>query len=407
MPVIVTDFGYPSVTHRFGAASGLRRTTADSEFYVLEKACKDYPRKLDVEINGTFLLNFIIPKFLLSTERNSSKVSGHAVACMSSFVPIGSQTLFTHALMLRLALCPDKLMPELGNVAEYMFHSTQDKNEFVALEACEFGLPFAEDPNLSPFLHPVLPRVAPVLLDSEDEAAAARITSKNSRLELYATQSCHYLAFVYMKDKYAYPQQLNAAWEKLQLIQLHDVFPRSATAAVTVWRRTQASRMSMVASTTLLTRQRPRTVVLADMSGLQEDLEQPGYVTGSVINVIPEEDLAIRTSFMSDSVLGRRQHEPDALELGPRKRPRLSHPLVHHGRHFGRTVHAMCNVEKLLIDGLAMLSKAPEELTAKERRQKKVYAELMKIVPTLEDQLTSESSTEEDVRIAAQRVCDP
>lgn len=56
-------------------------------------------------------------------------------------------------------------MPELGNVAEYMLYSTKDRNEQVALEACEFWLTFAEDPDLAAFLHPLLPRVAPVLLD--------------------------------------------------------------------------------------------------------------------------------------------------------------------------------------------------------------------------------------------------
>lgn len=56
-------------------------------------------------------------------------------------------------------------MPEMANVAEYMLYSTKDKNENVALEACEFWLTFAEDPDLSPYLHPLLGKVGPVLLD--------------------------------------------------------------------------------------------------------------------------------------------------------------------------------------------------------------------------------------------------
>ena len=64
-------------------------------------------------------------------------------------------------------------MPEMANVAEYMLYSTKDRNENVALEACEFWLTFAEDPDLAPQLHPLLPKVAPVLLDcmvySEDD----------------------------------------------------------------------------------------------------------------------------------------------------------------------------------------------------------------------------------------------
>ncbi|ETW74770.1 hypothetical protein HETIRDRAFT_68096 [Heterobasidion irregulare TC 32-1] len=162
----------------------------ESAFNVLERACEDYPRKLDVEINGTFPLNFMIPKFLLLTEHPNSKIRSHAVACLSFFVPTNAQALYAHidtfiaclfkrasdedpavrrhvcqALVLLLASRPDKLMPELGNVAEYMLYSTKDRNENVALEACEFWLTFAEDPDLVDYLRPLLPRVAPVLLD--------------------------------------------------------------------------------------------------------------------------------------------------------------------------------------------------------------------------------------------------
>ncbi|RPD57675.1 ARM repeat-containing protein [Lentinus tigrinus ALCF2SS1-7] len=170
----------------------------EAAFNVLEKACEDYPRKLDVEINGTMPLEYMIPKFILLSEHPSSKMRAHAIACLSYFVPIGCQALFTHidtfiaclfkrasdedptvrrhvcqALVLLLASRPEKLMPEMNNVAEYMLYSTKDKNENVALEACEFWLTFAEDPDLAPYLHPLLGKVAPVLLDcmvySEDD----------------------------------------------------------------------------------------------------------------------------------------------------------------------------------------------------------------------------------------------
>jgi hypothetical protein len=70
------------------------------------------------------------------------------------------------------------------------------------------------------------------------------------------------------------------------------------------------------------------------------------------------------------SSLGRRQRLDNALELGPRKKayPFLLHlftitsslnsascltdPLVHHGRHFGRTVHALCRVHAVLNNGI-------------------------------------------------------
>ena len=72
--------------------------------------------------------------------------------------------------------------------------------------------------------------------------------------------------------------------------------------------------------------------------------------------------------------------ECSALELGPRKKPYvyfslqqfryltsaescIADPLVHHGRHFGRTIHALCNVQALLTKGVlytAVLAGHPE-----------------------------------------------
>ncbi|KAF8340986.1 ARM repeat-containing protein [Amanita rubescens] len=162
----------------------------EAAFNVLEKACEDYPRKLDVEINGIRPLDYMIPKFLSLSEHPSAKIRSHAVACLSFFVPANCQSLLVHidnfiaclfkrasdedpavrrhvcqALVLLLAAKPEKLMPEMANVAEYMLYSTKDKNENVALEACEFWLTFAEDVDLAPYLHPLLGKVAPVLLD--------------------------------------------------------------------------------------------------------------------------------------------------------------------------------------------------------------------------------------------------
>ncbi|KAK0430055.1 related to importin beta-2 subunit (transportin) [Armillaria ostoyae] len=162
----------------------------EAAFNVLEKACEDYPRKMDVEINGTRPLDYMIPKFLSLADHQSSKMRSHAVACLSYFVPANCQSLFVHldafiaclfrrasdddpsvrrhvcqALVLLLAARPERLMPEMNNVAEYMLYSTKDQNENVALEACEFWLTFAEDAELSIYLHPLLAKVAPVLLD--------------------------------------------------------------------------------------------------------------------------------------------------------------------------------------------------------------------------------------------------
>jgi hypothetical protein len=39
----------------------------------------------------------------------------------------------------------------------------------------------------------------------------------------------------------------------------------------------------------------------------------------------------------------------------------LSDPLISHGRHFGRTIHALCNVQALLTNGLLRLGELAEE----------------------------------------------
>lgn len=145
---------------------------------------------MDVDMGGTRPLDYMIPKFLTLSEHPNAKMRAHAIACLSYFVPINSQSLFAHldtfiatlfkrasdddanvrrhvcqSLVLLLASKPEKLMPEMNNVAEYMLYSTRDQNETVALEACEFWLTFAEDPDLSPHLQPLLPKVAPILLE--------------------------------------------------------------------------------------------------------------------------------------------------------------------------------------------------------------------------------------------------
>jgi transportin-1 len=171
------------------ARMSLTRPT-QAAFNALEKACEDYPKFMDIEIAGTRPMDYMVPKFLTLAEHPNPKMRSHAIACLSYFIPIGSQSLFAHldafiaalfkrasdddpgvrrhvcqSLVLLLASRADRLLPEIGNVAEYMLYSTKDKNENVALEACEFWLTFAEEPDIAGYLAPLLPRVAPVLLD--------------------------------------------------------------------------------------------------------------------------------------------------------------------------------------------------------------------------------------------------
>ncbi|KAG1738830.1 uncharacterized protein EDB91DRAFT_1237634 [Suillus paluster] len=59
-----------------------------------------------------------------------------------------------------------------------------------------------------------------------------------------------------------------------------------------------------------------------------------------------------------------RKRGSSALQLGPRKRAYYfslkSDPLVSHGRHFGRTVFALCNYPSLLTNGILRLEQLEE-----------------------------------------------
>jgi transportin-1 len=68
------------------------------------------------------------------------------------------------ALVMLLEVRPDKLIPQLANIVEYMLMMTQADDDQVALEACEFWLAFAEQEELREHLRPFLPKIVPVLL---------------------------------------------------------------------------------------------------------------------------------------------------------------------------------------------------------------------------------------------------
>ena len=145
-----------------------------------------------MQVNGTRPLDFMIPKFLSHIDSPSAKIRIHALHCAIQFIGVDANALsvnieafmvllFKHAsdessevrksvcqaLVQLLASRPDVLGPHMDNVVAFMLFSTQDKeDEEVALEACEFWLTFAEDPELINQLRPYLPKVIPVLLES-------------------------------------------------------------------------------------------------------------------------------------------------------------------------------------------------------------------------------------------------
>lgn len=58
----------------------------------------------------------------------------------------------------------DRLIPHMHSIIEYMLLRTQDTEESVALEACEFWLSLAEQQVCKEVLPPHLPRLVPILV---------------------------------------------------------------------------------------------------------------------------------------------------------------------------------------------------------------------------------------------------
>ncbi|KAI0311999.1 hypothetical protein OF83DRAFT_1177050 [Amylostereum chailletii] len=91
----------------------------------------------------------------------------------------------------------------------------------------------------------------------------------------------------------------------------------------------------------------------------------------------------------SASVLGRRRREDDTMMLPPRKKPVQEDVCASHGRHFGRTVAAMCSVNQLVTNALVRaptLATTPlSELSSGERRKQQAFDALLRMFPGLEE----------------------
>ncbi|XP_045459625.1 transportin-1 isoform X2 [Melitaea cinxia] len=160
----------------------------EGAFGALQKICEDTAELLDSDaLNRP--LNVLIPKFLQFFRHSSPKIRCHAIACVNYFIMGRTQALMLHidsflenlfhlaadedtdvrknvchALVLLLEVQLDRLIPYLPNIIEYMLMRTQDPQQAVALEACEFWLSLAEQNVCREMLGPRLPALLPVLV---------------------------------------------------------------------------------------------------------------------------------------------------------------------------------------------------------------------------------------------------
>uniref|UniRef100_A0A673GSL2 Transportin-1 n=1 Tax=Sinocyclocheilus rhinocerous TaxID=307959 RepID=A0A673GSL2_9TELE len=127
---------------------------------------------------------------VLSLLSHVSSHQSHAIACVNQFIISRTQALMLHidpfienlfalagdeepevrknvcrALVMLLEVRLDRLLPHMHNIIEYMLQRTQDQDENVALEACEFWLTLAEQPVCKEVLCGHLPKLTPVLVN--------------------------------------------------------------------------------------------------------------------------------------------------------------------------------------------------------------------------------------------------
>ncbi|WOO77650.1 Transportin-1 [Vanrija pseudolonga] len=158
-------------------------------FNTFQKISEDCPQRLDMTVGGANLLDHLVPEFIKFTGHSSFKVRLYALETLQSLSALQTpavtanvdaylQALFARATDnsadIRRSVCaalglilshrPDKLVPEMKNVVDYIAYCTKDPDETVALEACEFWLTFAEDPALKDQLLPYIGQIAPLLL---------------------------------------------------------------------------------------------------------------------------------------------------------------------------------------------------------------------------------------------------
>ncbi|KAK1877906.1 Transportin-2 [Dissostichus eleginoides] len=144
--------------------------TCEGSFGALQKICEDSSELLDSDaLNRP--LNIMIPKFLQFFKHCSPKIRSHAIACVNQFIIGRAQALMDNidtfieslfalaadedsevrknvcrALVMLLEVRVDRLIPHMHSIIQYMLQRTQDPDENVALEACEFWLTLAEQP---------------------------------------------------------------------------------------------------------------------------------------------------------------------------------------------------------------------------------------------------------------------
>ncbi|KAL2025165.1 hypothetical protein VTK56DRAFT_167 [Thermocarpiscus australiensis] len=156
----------------------------------MAKICEDNTKLLEREHNGQRPLNVLLPKFIQATKSPLPKVRTQALTAINVFTPRKSQAmlnsiddLLQHLFFLaedpvadvRRQVCrafvrlvdtrPDKLLPHLSGLVEYIIAQQKSDDEDLACEAAEFWLSVGEHDSLWQNLEPYIQKIIPVLLE--------------------------------------------------------------------------------------------------------------------------------------------------------------------------------------------------------------------------------------------------
>jgi len=156
----------------------------------MAKICEDNAKALEREQRGERPLNFLLPKFIQATKSPLPKVRAQALTAINVFTPRKSQAmlnsiddLLQHLFYLsddavpevRRQVCrafvrlvetrPDKLLPHISGLVDYIITQQKSDDEDLACEAAEFWLSVGEHENLWQALGPYVQKIIPVLLE--------------------------------------------------------------------------------------------------------------------------------------------------------------------------------------------------------------------------------------------------
>ncbi|KAL2131332.1 hypothetical protein VTI74DRAFT_5256 [Chaetomium olivicolor] len=156
----------------------------------MAKICEDNTKLLEREHNGQRPLNVLLPKFIQATKSPLPKVRTQALTAINVFTPRKSQAmlnsiddLLQHLFYLaedpvsdvRRQVCrafvrlvetrPDKLVPHLSGLVDYIISQQKSDDEDLACEAAEFWLSVGEHDDLWQSLEPYVQKIIPVLLE--------------------------------------------------------------------------------------------------------------------------------------------------------------------------------------------------------------------------------------------------